>query len=96
VGERMHFKDTTDPIEIQSPGGDCLFIILRAELSKHRKLVTPLDDVPLDLDRSPAIVGLVSGLFGVRAAALTHVVNCSIASRVSWLSRSPCLPLTPW
>jgi hypothetical protein len=60
----MHFKDTTNPVEIQSPGGDCLLITLRAEIPRDRTLFTPLDDVSLDLEHNPAIVGLVSKSFG--------------------------------
>jgi hypothetical protein len=84
----MHFRpeDTTDLIEIQSPGSDCLLIILPVEISNDRKLFTPLDDVPLDLGHNPTIVGSVSELSRVCVADLTHVVNFSIALRVSWVS----------
>jgi len=42
-----------DPVEIQPPGTDRVFIILRVIASGNRVPFTPLDDVSLDLVHSP-------------------------------------------
>ena len=40
-------------VEFQPPGGDRLFIVLRVVTSRDRIPRTPLDNIPLDLARSP-------------------------------------------
>ena len=69
-----------DPVEVQLPGGDSFFIILRVEKLRDRVSFTPLDDVSLDLGHSPVIGRFVSGSPGISSVGLTHVVNCPIAS----------------
>ena len=73
-------KDVKYPVEIHSPGTDRLSVIVRVEESSGQVLFATLDDLPLDLGRSPAIEILVSGLPGVGTAGPTHAVNCPIAS----------------
>ena len=78
-GGRTHVEDMKDPIEVQSPGRDRLFIILRVEHPRQPVSFTPLFDVPLDLGHGPAIESLVSEWPGVCIAGSTHVVNRPIA-----------------
>ena len=51
--ERPHVKDAKNPVEVQSPGSDRFFIVLRVVTSRDHIPFTPLDDVPLDIIRSP-------------------------------------------
>lgn len=67
-------------VEVQPPGRDHLFIVLRMEESSDCISLTPLDNIPLDLSNCPTIESLVSGLPGALTAVSTHVVNCPIAS----------------
>jgi len=67
-------------VEVHSPFTDRLSIIVRVQEPSDNVLFAPLDDLPLDLGRSPAIEVLVSGLPDVYIAGSTHVVNCPIAS----------------
>jgi len=69
-----------DPVEVQPPAGNCLFIVLRVEMSRDYVSFTPLDDAPLNLSHSPIFESSVSASPGMSAANPTHVVNCSIAS----------------
>ena len=75
-----HIEDEKDPVEVQPPGCDRLFIVLRVEKSRDRISFAPLDDIPLDLSHSPAIASLVSELPKVHIPGSTHVVNSPIAS----------------
>lgn len=50
-----HIKDIKDPIEVELPGGDPVFVVLRMERAKDTTSFTKLDDAPLDLRHSPAI-----------------------------------------
>ena len=52
-GDGTYVEDMKNTVEIQSPGSDRLFIILRVIISGDHIPFTPLDDVPLDLVRSP-------------------------------------------
>jgi len=69
-----------DPVEVQPPGGNCLLVVLRVEMSRDYILFTPLGDAPPNLGHSPAIEGLISISPGMSTAGPTHVVNRSIAS----------------
>jgi len=69
-----------DPVEIQPPAGNRLFIVLRVEMSRDYVPFTPLDYAPLNLGHSPAIESSVSASPGMSTADPTHAVNCSIAS----------------
>ena len=69
-----------DPVEVQPPGGNCLFIILRVEMSRDYVPFTPLDDAPPNLGHGPAIENSISTSPDMSTAGLTHVVNSSIAS----------------
>jgi len=69
-----------DPIEVQSPGRDRLFVVLRVEHLREPISLTPPDDVLLNISHGPAIRSLVSKWSGVRTAGSTRVVNCPIAS----------------
>ena len=42
-----------NPVEVQPPSGDRLFVVLRVIMSGDHIPFTPLDDVPLDLVHSP-------------------------------------------
>jgi hypothetical protein len=71
-----------DPVEVQPPGGDRIFIILRVEKSREQIPFALLDDLPLDLRHGPAIESMVSQSCTKRISAeFTDVVNCSIASK---------------
>ena len=69
-----------DPVEVQPPAGNRLFIVLRVEMSGDYASFAPLDDTPLNLGHSPTFESSVSALPGMSTADPTHVVNCSIAS----------------
>jgi len=69
-----------DPVEVLPPAGNCLFIVLRVEISREYVPFTPLGDAPLNLGHSPAFESSVSASPGMSTADPTHVVNCSIAS----------------
>ena len=43
----------TNSVEVQPPGNDRLFIVLRMVESRNRIPFTPLDNVPLNLGYSP-------------------------------------------
>lgn len=62
-----------DPIEVQPLGGDRVLIVLRAEESGDSISSTPRDDLPLDLDRGPAIETLVSESPNIYITGSTHV-----------------------
>jgi len=69
-----------DPVQVQPPGRDRLFVVLRVERPRKPISLTPLDDVLLYIGHGPAIWNLVSEWSGVCIAGSTHVVNCPIAS----------------
>ena len=44
-----------DPVQVQSPGRNCLLVILRVEKPRHRVSLALFDSLPLDLGHSPVI-----------------------------------------
>ena len=80
-GERTHVKDTTNFIELQHPGSDRIAVVLRTEGSGEHIPFASFDYVTPDPIHDSAIERLVSGPSGVYVDSLTHIVNCSIASR---------------
>jgi len=52
-GDGTHVKDTKNPVEVQLPGGDRLFVVLRVVTSRDRVPFSPLDDILLSLFHSP-------------------------------------------
>ena len=70
-----------DPVEIQLPSRDSILIVCCVDDSGDRVPLALFDDLPLDLCHSPVIKSIVSELSKVNVSGLTHVVNCSIASR---------------
>jgi len=50
-----YVKDVKDPVEVQPPGGDRLFIGLGVEESRERVPFTPLDGLALNICHSPVI-----------------------------------------
>ena len=93
--ERTHVKDMEDPVEVQLPGGDHFFIVLRVEVSRDDVSFTPLDDVLLNLGHGPLVESLVSEPPSVWIIGSTYVVNCSIASNTDRLNSSARLPFNP-
>ena len=69
-----------DPVEVQPPAGNRLFIVFRVEMSRDYVPFTTLDDASLNLGHSPTSESSVSASPGMSGADPTHVVNCSIAS----------------
>ena len=67
-------------VEVHSPFTNRLSIIVRVEEPSGNVLFAPLDDLPLNLGRGPAIETFVSGLPGICMLGSTHAVNCPIAS----------------
>jgi len=51
--DETHVKDAKNPVEVRPPVDNRLFIVLRVITSGDRIPFTPLDDVSLDLVRSP-------------------------------------------
>jgi len=52
-GDGTHVEDANNPVEIQLPGRDRLFIVLRVVTSRDRVPSAPPCDVPLDLVHIP-------------------------------------------
>jgi len=48
-----HVEDTKNPLEVQLPASDRLFIVLRVIASRDRVPSAPLGDVSLDLVHNP-------------------------------------------
>ena len=65
-----------NPIEIQLPGSNCLFIVLGMEESRDGIPSALLDDLPLNLAHSSAIGELVGQPLEVCIVVPAHVVNC--------------------
>jgi hypothetical protein len=84
-----------DPVEIQLPGRDLLFIVLGMEKTQSRAAVILFDDISLDLCYCSAI-GSRQSLMEVFVIRYTHVVNWFIASRTDWLRSSNSFPFVPW
>ena len=63
-GRGTYVEDVKDPVEIQPPRRDRLFVALRVEHPRHPASFTSLDDVLLDLGHSAAIGNLVSDVSG--------------------------------
>ena len=95
IGDGTHVEDVENPVEVQSPCGDRLLIILRVKNSRDRTSFTPFDDAPLDLCHSSADKSLVNESLGVYISGSAHVVSCPIASNTDWLSSSVRLPFIP-
>lgn len=49
------WRDTQDSPEVQPPGCDRPFTVLRAEKSRNRISFIPFGDIPLDPDHGPGI-----------------------------------------
>lgn len=82
-------------IEIQCPGGDCLFVVLRVVIPRKRMPFAPFDDITLDLGHSPAVEGLVYKSSNMCAASSTHVASDPTASRTDRLGRPARLTFSP-
>ena len=67
-----------DPVEIQPPCSDRLFIIFRMETSRDEISFTPLADVPQDLVHDPAIED-----FGEQANRTAYTSLVQLTSSVS-------------
>ena len=52
-GNGTHVEDTKNLLEVQLPGRDHVFIVLRVITSRDRVPSAPLCDVPLDLVHNP-------------------------------------------
>ena len=53
--DRTHIEDVKDPVEIQVPGSNRLFIVLGMKESRDSVPSTLLEKLPLNLAHSPAI-----------------------------------------
>ena len=93
--DRTYIEDVKDPIEVQLPGSDRLFVVLCVKESRDRISFTLLDDLPLNLADSPVIERSVGRPLDVCMVVAAHVVNRSIAPRTDWLSSSSCFPFNP-
>jgi hypothetical protein len=92
---QTYCENVKDPVEVQLPRSDRLFITLRVEKSGDRISFAQLDDLPLDLGHSSAIEALVSKPLGVHANGQTYSLSSSIASKTDGLSSSGCFPCNP-
>ena len=83
-GDGTHIKDMEDPVEIQFPGSNCIFVVLREGVVGE--FAQPLD-VSSNAGDSPVIKDMISGL-GITNifAGTTHVVSCPMASSTDGLS----------
>ena len=79
MGHSTHIKDIKDPVEVQFPSGNRLFVILCVE--KSRGYISPalFDDLPLDLCHG-SVLEMFSGRFGALITDSTHIDNWFIAS----------------
>ena len=50
------------PVEVQPPGCDRLFVVLRVEEPGEPSSFTPLVDLPLDLDHGATVESMVNEL----------------------------------
>ena len=83
-GDGTHVEHMENPVKIQLPRGNRLFVVLREGLAGRSAQHL---DVPLDRGHSPTIEGMVSKLGIIPIYAGTaHVVNCSMASSTDGLS----------
>ena len=55
AGDRAHPKNLKNLVEVQLPGRDRLFVVLRVKQSRDRIPFAPLDQLPLNICHSPAI-----------------------------------------
>ena len=72
---RTYIEDAKNPVEVLPPSGDRLLVILRVQKSRDCTSFAHLDDLPLDLGQSPAIVTSVSGSPGIRIDTPTYPVS---------------------
>ena len=76
-----------DPVEVQPPGGDFFFVVLRVEKARNGIAFAQADNVSLDLCHGPAIEGTVSQSESMHVSTgPTYVVSCSIASNTDRLN----------
>ena len=75
--DRTYTEDVENPIEIQLPVSNFLFVAPRVDESRGRISSSLLDDLSLNLGHSSMIQRSVSRSF---VTVLAHVANCWIAS----------------
>jgi hypothetical protein len=68
-----------DPIEVQPPGGNRLFITFCVEKARNRVALALLDDLPLDLRHGPTIARIVNKSSKSQNTGSNYVVNWFIA-----------------
>ena len=64
-----------NPVEFQSPRGNCVLVVFGTEESRNGVALTLFDHLPLDLRNGSTIKYFISEPSRVRAVGLTHVVN---------------------
>ena len=97
TGEQAHLEDVTNPIEIYLPGSNCLLLVLYAEGSGEYAPFTSLSDTPLDLFHGALIKNMVGKSSDTCSTSPTHVVRCSIVSKIGepdWGTPLPLIPLS--
>jgi hypothetical protein len=92
--DRTHGEDLEDIVEVQLPGGDLLFVVLNAEVSRDCTPFAPLDQLPVDVHHGPTIE-YFSGRSEVDVVGSTHNFNRSIAQYTGGLSSSGFFPFVP-
>jgi hypothetical protein len=92
--DRTHGEDLEDIVEVQLPGGDLLFVVLGAEVSRDYTPFAPLDQLSVNVRYGPTIE-YFSGRSEMDAAGSTHNFNRSIAQHMGGLSSSGFFPFVP-
>ena len=92
---RTHVKDMKDPVEVQPPGGNRVFIALGVEKARNYVALALLQDLPLDLRHGPTITCAVGQPSKLRTVGSTHVVNWFMASDTDRPRSSSFFPFVP-
>lgn len=80
-GDVTHVKDMKDPVEVQPPGGDRVFIALCVENARNWVPLGVFDDLFLYLRHGPTIKCVFGQPSKPRTGGSTYVVNWFIAWR---------------
>jgi len=80
--DRTHVKDPKNIFEAQPPGGDGLFIFLRAKMPRDHVPFTPLDELSLNICYGPVIESVImDGSRYMSLAQLTPTIDLSHCTR---------------
>ena len=95
--DETYAENMKDPIEVQPPGGDRLFLILCVCTNRHYMPFPLLDDLPLDprCRGGSTVCGVVNEVPKMCVAAAARVVSWLVASCTESLSSFNRSPFNP-